>query len=73
MAFIVSDFYDTAYERSLALALAAVAESTTSSPSCSAIPATTDLPDVWAPASFEDLESGESIVVDTSDPRVRAW
>jgi hypothetical protein len=30
-----------------------------------------DLPDVGL-ATFEDLETGESIVVDTSDPRVRA-
>jgi hypothetical protein len=30
------------------------------------------MPDVGL-ATFEDLESGESVIVDTSDPRVRAW
>jgi hypothetical protein len=35
-------------------------------------PRDADLPDVGL-ASFEDLESGEAIVVDTSDARVRAW
>jgi hypothetical protein len=35
-------------------------------------PRDAELPDVGL-ASFEDLESGESIVVDTGDARVRAW
>ena len=68
VAFIVSDFYDTAYERSLALAAA----KHDVVPVVLRDPRDTDLPDVGL-ASFEDLESGESIVVDTSDPRVRAW
>jgi uncharacterized protein (DUF58 family) len=68
IAFIVSDFYDTGYERALALASA----------KHDVVPVVlrdardAELPDVGI-ASFEDLESGESIVVDTSDSRVRAW
>jgi uncharacterized protein (DUF58 family) len=68
VAFIVSDFYDTAYERSLALASA----KHDVVPVVLRDPRDGDLPDVGL-ASFEDLESGESIVVDTGDPRVRAW
>ena len=68
VAFIVSDFYDTAYERSLALASA----KHDVVPVVLRDPRDGDLPDVGL-ASFEDLESGESIVVDTSDARVRAW
>ncbi len=68
VAFIVSDFYDTAYERSLALAAA----KHDVVPVVLRDPRDTDLPDVGL-ASFEDLESGENIVVDTSDARVRAW
>jgi uncharacterized protein (DUF58 family) len=68
VAFIVSDFYDTAYERSLALASA----KHDVVPVVLRDPRDADLPDVGL-ASFEDLESGESIVVDTSDERVRAW
>jgi uncharacterized protein (DUF58 family) len=68
VAFIVSDFYDTAYERSLALASA----KHDVVPVVLHDPRDADLPDVGL-ASFEDLESGESIVVDTSDARVRAW
>ena len=68
VAFIVSDFYDTAYERSLALAAA----KHDVVPVVLRDPRDADLPDVGL-ASFEDLESGESVVVDTSDPRVRAW
>ena len=66
VAFIVSDFYDTAYERALALASA----KHDVVPVVLVDPRDTDLPDVGL-ASFEDLESGESIVVDTSD-RARA-
>jgi uncharacterized protein (DUF58 family) len=68
VAFIVSDFYDTGYERALALAAA----------KHDVVPVVlidardAELPDVGL-ATFEDLESGESVVVDTSDPRVRAW
>jgi uncharacterized protein (DUF58 family) len=68
IAFVVSDFYDTGYERALALASA----------KHDVVPVVlvdrrdTELPDVGL-ATFEDLESGESVVVDTGDPRVRAW
>ncbi|HEX4446799.1 MAG TPA: DUF58 domain-containing protein [Polyangiaceae bacterium] len=68
VAFIVSDFYDTAYERTLALAAA----KHDVVPVVLRDPRDSSLPDVGL-ASFEDLESGESIVVDTSDARVRAW
>jgi uncharacterized protein (DUF58 family) len=68
IAFVVSDFYDTGYERTLALASA----------KHDVVPVVlvdardAELPDVGL-ASFEDLESGESVIVDTGDPRVRAW
>jgi len=68
IAFIVSDFYDTGYERTLALAAA----------KHDVVPVVLsdarddELPDVGL-ATFEDLESGQSVVVDTGDPRVRAW
>jgi uncharacterized protein (DUF58 family) len=68
IAFVVSDFYDTGYERALALASA----KHDVVPVVLADPRDADLPDVGL-ASFEDLESGESVIVDTSDPRVRAW
>jgi uncharacterized protein (DUF58 family) len=68
IAFVVSDFYDTGYERALALASA----KHDVVPLVLADPRDQELPDVGL-ASFEDLESGHSIVVDTSDPRVRAW
>jgi uncharacterized protein (DUF58 family) len=68
VAFLVSDFYDTGYERSLALAAA----KHDVVPVVLRDPRDAELPDVGL-ASFEDLESGESVVVDTSDPRVRAW
>jgi uncharacterized protein (DUF58 family) len=68
VAFVVSDFYDTGYERALALASA----------KHDVVPVVlvdardAELPDVGL-ATFEDLESGESVVVDTSDSGVRAW
>jgi uncharacterized protein (DUF58 family) len=68
IAFVVSDFYDTGYERTLALASA----------KHDVVPVVlhdareAELPDVGL-ASFEDLESGVSVVVDTGDPKVRAW
>jgi uncharacterized protein (DUF58 family) len=68
VAFVVSDFFDTGYERSLALASA----KHDVVPVVLRDPRDADLPDVGL-ASFEDLESGESIVVDTGDARVRAW
>jgi uncharacterized protein (DUF58 family) len=68
VAFVVSDFYDTGYERTLALASA----KHDVVPVVLVDPRDSALPDVGL-ASFEDLESGESIIVDTGDPRVRAW
>jgi len=67
VAFVVSDFYNAGYERALALASA----------KHDVIPVVLvdrrdhELPDVGL-ATFEDLESGEMVVVDTSDARVRA-
>ena len=67
VAFVVSDFFTAGYERALALASA----------KHDIIPVVLtdrrdlELPDVGL-ATFEDLESGEMIVVDTSDRRVRA-
>jgi uncharacterized protein (DUF58 family) len=68
IAFVVSDFYDTGYERTLALASA----KHDVVPVVLVDPRDAQLPDVGL-ASFEDLESGESVVVDTGDPAVRAW
>jgi uncharacterized protein (DUF58 family) len=68
IAMVVSDYYDTGYER--ALALAAAKHDVV--PVVLADPRDAELPDVGL-ATFEDLESGESVVVDTGDPRVRAW
>ncbi len=64
----MSDFFDIGYER--ALALAAAKHDVV--PVVLVDPRDVALPDVGL-ATFEDLESGESIVVDTSDPTVRAW
>lgn len=67
VAFVVSDFLTTGYERALSLASARH----------DVIPVVLvdkrdlELPDVGL-ATFEDLESGDMIVVDTSDKRVRA-
>ena len=66
IAFVVSDFFAQGYER--ALALAAAKHDVV--PVVLVDPRDIDLPDVGL-ATFEDLESGESILVDTSDPRVR--
>jgi len=68
IAFVVSDFYDTGYERTLALASA----KHDVVPVVLVDPRDAEIPDVGL-ATFEDLESGDSVVVDTSDPRVRAW
>jgi uncharacterized protein (DUF58 family) len=67
IAFIVSDFFATGYER--ALALAAAKHDVV--PVTLVDPRDMELPDVGL-ATFEDLESGEAIIVDTSDARVRA-
>jgi uncharacterized protein (DUF58 family) len=68
IAFVVSDFFDTGYERALALASA----KHDVVPVVLADPRDAELPDVGL-ASFEDLESGETVVVDTGDPRVRSF
>jgi uncharacterized protein (DUF58 family) len=68
IAFIVSDFYDQGYERALALAAA----KHDIIPVVLVDPRDFVLPDVGI-ATFEDLESGESVVLDTSDASVRAW
>lgn len=66
VAFVVSDFLTAGYERALSLASA----------KHDVIPVVlvdrrdVELPDVGL-ATFEDLESGEMVVVDTSDARVR--
>ncbi len=66
LAFIISDFYATGFERALALA----ASKHDIIPVMLVDPRDEELPDVGL-ATFEDLETGESVVVDTSDPRVR--
>ena len=68
VAFIISDFFDAGYER--ALALAAAKHDVV--PVVLADARDRALPDVGL-ASFEDLESHEDVIVDTGDPRVRAW
>ena len=68
VAFVLSDFYATGYER--ALSLAAARHDVI--PVMLVDPRDEKLPDVGL-ASFEDLETGESVVVDTSSPRVRAY
>jgi uncharacterized protein (DUF58 family) len=68
IAFVISDFFAEGYER--ALALAAAKHDVV--PVALVDPRDLELPDVGI-ATFEDLESGESIVVDTSDARVRAY
>jgi uncharacterized protein (DUF58 family) len=67
VAFVISDFFTSGYDRALSLASA----------KHDVIPVVLvdkrdfELPDVGL-ATFEDLESGEMVVVDTSDARVRA-
>ena len=67
VSFVVSDFFSAGYERALSLASA----------KHDVIPVVLvdkrdfELPDVGL-ATFEDLESGEMVVVDTSDATVRA-
>lgn len=66
LAFVISDFFATGFERSLALAAA----KHDVIPVMLVDPRDEELPAVGL-AAFEDLESGESIMVDTSDPAVR--
>jgi uncharacterized protein (DUF58 family) len=67
IAFLVSDFFDEGYERPLAYAVA----KHDVVPVVLVDPRDLELPDVGL-ASFEDLETGETVLVDTSDRRVRA-
>ncbi len=66
VAFVLSDFFADGYER--ALSLAAARHDVI--PVMLVDPRDEELPAVGL-ASFEDLETGEDVVVDTSDPRVR--
>jgi uncharacterized protein (DUF58 family) len=67
VAFILSDFFTSNYERALSLASARHDVI----PVMLVDPRDEALPDVGL-ANFEDLESGDSVVVDTSSSRVRA-
>ena len=67
VAFVISDFYAQNYERALAF----VSAKHDVIPVVLTDPRDLHLPDVGL-VSFEDLESGQSILVDTSDPAVRA-
>jgi hypothetical protein len=66
VAFVISDFFASGHERALSLASARH----DIVPVVIADPRDEEMPDVGL-ASFRDLESGEDILVDTSDPRVR--
>lgn len=67
VAFVLSDFFATGHERALSLASARH----DIIPVMLVDPRDEELPDVGL-ATFEDLETGESVVIDTSSPRVRA-
>lgn len=66
LAFVISDFFDDHFERAMALA----ASKHDVIPVMLVDPRDESLPDVGL-ATFEDFETGESFVVDTSDRRVR--
>jgi uncharacterized protein (DUF58 family) len=66
LAFVISDFFDSGFEHALALA----ASKHDIIPVMLVDPRDEQLPDVGL-ATFEDLETGEAVVVDTSDKRVR--
>ena len=66
IAFVVSDFFATGFERALGLAKA----KHDVIPVMLVDPRDEELPDVGL-ASFEDLETGEEVVVDTGDSVVR--
>jgi uncharacterized protein (DUF58 family) len=66
VAFVLSDFYGTGFERALSLAAA----KHDVIPVMLVDPRDETLPDVGL-ATFEDWETGESVVVDTGDKRVR--
>jgi uncharacterized protein (DUF58 family) len=67
VAFVLSDFFASGYER--ALSLAAARHDVI--PVMLVDPRDDELPDVGL-AAFEDLETGESVLVDTSSKSVRA-
>ena len=66
VAFVISDFFASGYERALSLASARH----DIVPVLIADPRDDEMPDVGL-ANFQDLESGEDLLVDTSDPAVR--
>ncbi|HSC86749.1 MAG TPA: DUF58 domain-containing protein [Polyangiaceae bacterium] len=66
VAFVISDFFASGYERSLALAAA----KHDVIPIVLTDPRDATLPDVGL-ARFEDLETGEDVLVDTSSKKVR--
>jgi uncharacterized protein (DUF58 family) len=66
VAFVISDFFAGGYERALSLASARHDVV----PLLIADPRDDELPDVGL-ANFQDLESGEDVLVDTSDASVR--
>jgi hypothetical protein len=66
LAFVVSDFFASGFEQPLALA----ASKHDVIPVMLVDPRDEQLPDVGL-ATFEDLETGASVLVDTSDKRVR--
>jgi hypothetical protein len=67
VAFVISDFYARGFERALAL----VAAKHDVIPVVLVDPRDEEIPNVGL-ATFEDWETGETIVVDTGDKRVRA-
>jgi uncharacterized protein (DUF58 family) len=67
VAFVISDFFAEGFERALALAAA----KHDVIPVMLVDPRDEELPDVGL-ATFEDLETGEDVTVDTADARVRA-
>ncbi len=67
VAFVLSDFFASGYERALSLAAA----HHDVIPVMLVDPRDDELVDVGI-ASFEDLETGDSVVVDTGSPEVRA-
>jgi uncharacterized protein (DUF58 family) len=67
VAFVLSDFYTTGFERTLSLASARHDVI----PVLLVDPRDEELPDVGL-ATFEDLETAECVVIDTSSARVRA-
>jgi uncharacterized protein (DUF58 family) len=67
VAFVLSDFFTSGYDRALSLAAARH----DMIPVMLVDPRDEELPDVGL-SSFEDFETGESVIVDTSSPLVRA-